>query len=91
MRGSDTRSPHDQDEIRSIRSGSDVFIRIGEREPYGSGDRSFDEAGIGHRLVDVTEDFEIQLVRLSRSLRRRTGLSVSRNDARHSRSRGPSR
>ena len=56
-RGSDPQTPHAQDEIYIIKSGSGVFDKSGEKRPFGPGDVIFVEAGATHRFEDFTDDF----------------------------------
>ena len=53
----DGQSPHTQDEIYIVQSGSGVFVRAGERIDFAPGDALFVAAGISHRFVDFSEDF----------------------------------
>ncbi|MDB5483599.1 MAG: cupin [Caulobacteraceae bacterium] len=56
-RGQDDQTPHDQDELYWIVSGSGFFLKNGEREPFAPQDVIFVEAGADHRFVDFTPDF----------------------------------
>jgi mannose-6-phosphate isomerase-like protein (cupin superfamily) len=61
-RGTDPQTPHDQDELYLIASGSGDFLNGKsesqlERRPFGPGDVIFVPAGNVHRFVDFTEDF----------------------------------
>jgi len=55
--GHDPQTPHDQDEIYIVISGSGRF-RCGDREvPFGPHDMLFAPAGAEHRFFDFTDDF----------------------------------
>ena len=53
----DLQTPHRQDELYVIVSGSGNFIRNGERTFFQKGDVLFVPAGIEHRFEDFTDDF----------------------------------
>ena len=55
--GADTQTPHKQDELYVIVSGSGFFEKGGERRPFTSNDVIFVLAGEDHRFVDFTADF----------------------------------
>lgn len=61
-RGEDPQTPHDQDEIYIVASGSGTFLRAGERFPFGPGDALFVGAGIDHRFVEFSDDFAVWVV-----------------------------
>ena len=61
-KGSDLQTPHDQDEIYIVQSGSGVFDKAGEKRPFGPGDVIFVEAGAEHRFEDFTDDFAVWAV-----------------------------
>lgn len=54
---SDEQTPHEQDEIYVIHTGSGVFIRGDERIPFAPGDALFVPAGVDHRFVEFSDDF----------------------------------
>lgn len=61
-RGTDPQSPHDQDEIYFVASGSGTFVQGPdeaqlERAAFGPGDVIFVPAGHVHRFVDFSNDF----------------------------------
>ncbi len=56
-RGTDPQSPHDQDELYIIGSGTGTFVRDRESARFGPGDVIFVPAGMEHRFVDFTDDF----------------------------------
>jgi len=61
-RGQDPQTPHTQDEVYVVASGSGFFLagpsedRL-ERRPFGPGDAIFVPAGTVHRFVDFSDDF----------------------------------
>ncbi|WP_420891155.1 cupin domain-containing protein [Minwuia thermotolerans] len=56
-KGRDPQTPHDQDEIYIVASGSGTFFMNGERVPFGPGDALFAPAGAEHRFEDFSDDF----------------------------------
>ena len=56
-KGVDNQTPHDQDEIYIVASGSGTFFMDGERLAFGPGDALFAPAGAEHRFEDFTDDF----------------------------------
>ena len=56
-RGEDPQTPHDQDELYVIATGSGWFLREGERVPFAPGDVLFVAAGETHRFEDFSDDF----------------------------------
>ena len=61
-RGTDTQTPHNQDELYVVLSGSCRFIKDGEARAFGPQDVIFVEAGAEHRFVDFTADFAAWVV-----------------------------
>lgn len=55
--GKDAQTPHDQDEVYIIQSGSGVFQRGPERVPFKAGDVIFVPAHLDHRFEDFSADF----------------------------------
>ena len=55
--GEDTQTPHDQDELYIIASGTGWFRRGAERVPFGPHDALFVRAGEAHRFEDTLPDF----------------------------------
>lgn len=53
----DYQTPHDQDEIYVVVSGSGEFLRGKERMTFEAGDVLFVPAGMFHRFENFTEDF----------------------------------
>jgi mannose-6-phosphate isomerase-like protein (cupin superfamily) len=55
--GNDEQSPHDQDEIYIVQTGSGKFICGDQRIPFQPGDALFVAAGVDHRFTDFSDDF----------------------------------
>ena len=53
----DTQTPHLQDELYIVASGTGSFVKAGERTAFGPQDVLFVEAGVEHRFEDFTDDF----------------------------------
>jgi mannose-6-phosphate isomerase-like protein (cupin superfamily) len=53
----DKQTPHIQDELYVIASGSGTFYNKGERTAFGVGDVLFVPAGNEHRFENFTDDF----------------------------------
>lgn len=53
----DNQTPHSQDEIYIVISGSGEFLNNGERTSFGPGDFLFVPAGVEHRFENFTDDF----------------------------------
>ena len=53
----DPQTPHDQDEVYIIQSGSGYFVHGDSREPFESGEALFVPAGDAHRFEDFSDDF----------------------------------
>lgn len=56
-RGSDPQTPHSQDELYVIVSGTGRFRRGADETPFGPGDVLFVPAGEEHRFLQFTGDF----------------------------------
>ncbi len=56
-RGVDPQEPHDKDEIYVVISGTGLFMKDGQREPFKPGEVLFVPAGMDHRFEDFTDDF----------------------------------
>ncbi|ANK83404.1 MAG: cupin [Rhizobiales bacterium NRL2] len=56
-KGRDPQTPHEQDELYIVASGSGTFFMNGERVPFGPGDALFAPAGAEHRFEDFSDDF----------------------------------
>jgi mannose-6-phosphate isomerase-like protein (cupin superfamily) len=55
--GVDLQTPHDQDELYIITSGSGDFLKDNERYSFTKGDVLFVPAGVVHRFENFTNDF----------------------------------
>ncbi|WP_153797279.1 cupin domain-containing protein [Foetidibacter luteolus] len=53
----DLQTPHKQDELYVIASGSGTFFRAGQTVPCKTGDVLFVPAGVEHRFENFTADF----------------------------------
>jgi mannose-6-phosphate isomerase-like protein (cupin superfamily) len=60
--GNDPQTPHSQDEIYIIRSGSAEFALAGASDPCSSGDVLFVAAGVEHRFLRLSADFSAWVV-----------------------------
>src|SRR3954451_20605692 len=58
-RGEDPQTPHDQDEIYIVASGSGMFLRAGQRFGFGPGRGVFVGGGLDHRFVAFSDDFAV--------------------------------
>ena len=58
----DPQTPHDQDEIYVVASGSGWFVRESERIAFAPGDVLFAAAGETHRFEDFSDDFATWVV-----------------------------
>lgn len=56
-RGEDLQTPHEQDEIYVVVSGSGEFVRNDKRINFTAGDVLFVPAGMPHRFENFSEDF----------------------------------
>ncbi len=61
-RGGDPQTPHRQDEVYVIVSGSGYFFNGEDRHPFGPGDVLFVPAGVPHRFEDFTDDFQTWVI-----------------------------
>ncbi len=61
-RGYDPQSPHDQDELYFVLSGSGVLVHDDQRSRFKAGDALFVAAGIEHRFEDFSDDFATWVV-----------------------------
>jgi mannose-6-phosphate isomerase-like protein (cupin superfamily) len=60
--GHDPQTPHSQDEVYIVRSGSAEFAMAGERHPCAIGDVLFVAAGVEHRFESLSADFSAWVV-----------------------------
>ncbi len=56
-RGSDPQTPHDQDEVYVVASGTGWFVNGERRHAFGPGDVLFVPAATVHRFEDFSDDF----------------------------------
>lgn len=61
-RGEDLQTPHDQDELYIVAAGSGEFLNGAERHPFQAGDVLFVAAGVEHRFLNFTDDFQTWVV-----------------------------
>ncbi len=61
-RGRDLQTPHDQDELYIVASGTGTFFNGGDRAPFGPGDVLFAGAGQEHRFEEFSDDFATWVV-----------------------------
>jgi len=60
--GRDAQTPHEQDEIYIVQSGSGMFCLGDSRQPFETGEALFVPAGTVHRFEDFTSDFAAWVV-----------------------------
>jgi mannose-6-phosphate isomerase-like protein (cupin superfamily) len=58
----DNQTPHDQDELYIVASGTASFVKNGSRVTVTAQDVLFVEAGARHRFEDMSEDFATWVV-----------------------------
>jgi mannose-6-phosphate isomerase-like protein (cupin superfamily) len=58
----DEQTPHEQDELYIIISGTGEFVRGEERTPFAPHDVLFAAAGVAHRFEKFTDDFATWVV-----------------------------
>ena len=58
----DKQSPHEQDEVYIVASGTGVFAMGDERMACGPGDTFFVGAGVRHRFEEFSEDLAVWVV-----------------------------
>jgi mannose-6-phosphate isomerase-like protein (cupin superfamily) len=58
----DAQSPHAQDELYVVVSGSGEFVNGADRHPFGPGDVLFVPAGVEHRFENFTDDFQTWVI-----------------------------
>lgn len=56
-KGQDFQTPHEQDELYIIISGTGIFDLNGETMPFAPHDVIFVPAGVEHRFTDFSDDF----------------------------------
>ncbi len=60
--GVDEQTPHDQDEVYVVMTGSGTFVNGAQRHDFGPGDAIFVPAGATHRFEDFTDDTEVWVI-----------------------------
>lgn len=60
--GTDPQTPHTQDELYFVQSGSGMFRLGAEVQPFQAGDCLFVPAGVEHRFENFTPDFATWVV-----------------------------
>lgn len=60
--GTDIQKPHAQDELYIIRRGTSDFLRGEDRVSVAAGDVLFVPAGMDHRFVDFSADFDTWVI-----------------------------
>lgn len=60
--GEDLQTPHAQDELYVVLSGSGEFLNGDERHPFRPGDVLFVPAGVEHRFLNFTDDFQTWVI-----------------------------
>ncbi len=58
----DPQTPHDQDELYFVASGTGAFVCGGTRHAIGPGDALFAPAHAVHRFEDTSDDFAVWVV-----------------------------
>ena len=61
-RGSDPQTPHDQDELYVVWTGTGWFVNGASRERFGPGDVLFVQAGTEHRFEEFSDDLALWVV-----------------------------
>ena len=61
-KGTDDQSPHTQDEIYIVQSGSGWFVCGDDRYPFETGQALFVPAGVVHRFEEFSDDFAAWVV-----------------------------
>jgi len=58
----DRQTPHQQDELYVVISGTGEFVNDGKRSSFVSGDVLFAAAGIEHRFENFSDDFRTWVI-----------------------------
>ena len=61
-KGTDPQTPHDQDELYIVVSGTGTFVRMDEKVAFGPHDVLFAAAGETHRFEGFSPDFATWVV-----------------------------
>lgn len=60
--GEDRQTPHSQDELYVVIAGHGEFVNGPERHPFQAGDVLFVPAGVEHRFVNFSDDFQTWVI-----------------------------
>lgn len=60
--GEDRQTPHSQDELYLVVSGHGEFVNGNERHSFQPGDVLFVPAGVEHRFVNFSDDFQTWVI-----------------------------
>jgi mannose-6-phosphate isomerase-like protein (cupin superfamily) len=58
----DLQQPHRQDELYVVIAGHGEFINGDQRHPFGPGDLLFVAAGVEHRFINFSPDFQTWVI-----------------------------
>ena len=58
----DPQTPHEQDELYFVLSGSGIFVHGEDKTKFEKGDALFVAAGVTHRFEEFTDDFAAWVV-----------------------------
>ena len=61
-RGHDPQTPHEQDEVYVVMSGSGEFVSGDQRHAFGTGDVLFVPAGVAHRCEAFSDDLAVWVI-----------------------------
>lgn len=61
-RGHDPQTPHEQDEVYVVMSGTGEFVNGGERCAFSEGDVLFVPAGVEHRFERFSDDLVVWVI-----------------------------
>ena len=61
-RSHDPQTPHEQDEVYVVMSGTGEFVNGGERRPFSRGDVLFVPAGVEHRFEKFSNDLVVWVI-----------------------------
>jgi mannose-6-phosphate isomerase-like protein (cupin superfamily) len=60
--GEDRQTPHAQDELYVVIAGHGEFVNGADRHPFQAGDVLFVPAGVEHRFVNFSADFQTWVI-----------------------------
>lgn len=60
--GEDRQTPHEQDELYVVIAGRGEFQNGAARHPFGPGDVIFVPAGVEHRFLSFSDDFQTWVI-----------------------------